>query len=149
MWRHHPKKGQMSVAPESSAPVSIDDDVEFLTEQIERLKELGQQDETDDVFDDEDVYDLSIRWGTALAGRLPRMAHYSSVGLLTDADERRFQSLSDELREVSPLIERFKLARPDFVDCPDAQASSGHHRKKRATKRKRLLSSLRNSLSRN
>jgi len=128
----------MSVAPQSSAPVGIDDDVEFLTEQINRLKELGQQNQDRDQTSDEDVYDLSVRWGTALAGRFPRIAHYSSMGLLPDADERRFQSLCDELRELSPLIERFKLARPDLADRPDARAGGRHHRKRRAPRRKRL-----------
>ena len=95
----------MSAAPESPLRVSIDDDLEFLTEQLRRLRELGDQKLADDVFGDEDIYDLSVRWGTALAGRLPRMAHYMSSGLLDEADERRFQSLCDELRAVSPLIE--------------------------------------------
>lgn len=128
----------MSGAAENPAPVDIDDDVAFLTEQMERLKELWECDPDRDQFGDYDVYDLSVRWGTALAGRLPRIAHYSSAGLLTDADERRFQSLCDELRELSPLIERFKLARPNLADRPDARAVGRHHQK-RATKRKRLL----------
>jgi hypothetical protein len=105
----------MNVAPKSSAPVSVDDDVEFLSEQLERLKELGAQNPDRDQMSDEDVYDLSVRWGTALAGRLARMAHYSSCGLLAEADQRRFQTLCEELREASPLIERFKLVRPDLA----------------------------------
>ncbi len=128
----------MNGAPESSSAVGIDDDVEFLTEQINRLKELGQQNQHRDQMSDEDVYDLSVRWGTALAGRLPRIAHYSSIGLLGDTDERRFQSLCDELRELSSLIEKFKLARPDLADRPDARAGGRHHRKRRAPQRKRL-----------
>ena len=125
----------MSMAPESHVQVNIDDDVEFLSEQLKRLRELAERKEAADVFGDEDVYDLSIRWGTALAGRLPRMAHYSSIGLLADADERRFRSLCDELLAVSPLIERFKLARPDLTDRRDDRASG---RKRRAPKRRRL-----------
>lgn len=122
----------MSGAAENPAWVGIDDDMAFLAEQMERLKELGECDRDRDQFGDYDVYDLSVRWGTALAGRLPRIAHYSSAGLLTDADERRFQELCDELRELSPLIERFKLARPDLAGCPDARTSS-RHQQKRAT----------------
>lgn len=117
----------MSMAPESRELIAIDDDVEFLTEQIAALKSLGARDEVDD----EDAYDLSIRWGAALAGRLPRMAHYSSRGQLDDADERRFQSLCDELRALSPLIERFKLARPELADTPAGD--------RRARQRKRLF----------
>ncbi|WP_231996858.1 hypothetical protein [Mycobacterium scrofulaceum] len=124
----------MSMAPESRVQVNIDDDVEFLREQIKRLQELAQQKGPADVFGDEDVYDLSVRWGTALAGRLPRIAHYSSIGLLTDADERRFQSLLDELRAVSPLIDRFKLTRPNLTNS----SGEGVGRKRRATKRRRL-----------
>lgn len=120
----------MSATPQERAPVSIDDDFGFVTEQIEALKELGHRDEAGDVYADEDVYDLSVRWGTALAGRLPRMAHYSSRGRLEEADERRFQTLCDELRNVSPLIERFKLTRPDLAGCPDARAGSRHRRKR-------------------
>lgn len=124
----------MSMAPERRVQVNIDDDVEFLSEQIRRLKELAEQKGPADVFGDEDVYDLSVRWGTALAGRLPRIAHYSSIGLLSDADERRFQSLRDELRAVSPLIERFKLTRPNLTDG----SGEGSGRRRRVTKRRRL-----------
>lgn len=97
------------------APVSIDDDVEWLTEQIQALKQLGRQDDVDDGR----IYDFSIRWGTALAGRLPRLVHYSSRGLLADADERRFQALCDELRGLSDLIDRIGLARPEFTPAAE------------------------------
>jgi hypothetical protein len=98
--------------------VNIDDDVDLLTEQIEALKRLGAKDE----LAEGESYDFSIRWGTALAGRLRRLVHYSSRGLLTDADERRFQSLCDELRALSDLIDRFGLAHPVFTERPPAKA---------------------------
>lgn len=99
----------MSAAKEASpATVSIDDDVEWLTEQIQALKKLGGK---DSVADNE-TYDLSIRWGAALAGRLPRLMHYSSLELLDEADERRFQSLCEQLRAVSDLVSKFGLTRP-------------------------------------
>jgi hypothetical protein len=97
------------------APVTIDDDVEWLTEQIQALKQLGRQDDVDDG----EKYDFSIRWGTALAGRLPRLVHYSSRGLLAEADERRFQALCDELRGLSDLIDRIGLARPVFTSAAE------------------------------
>jgi hypothetical protein len=97
------------------APITIDDDVEWLTEQIEALKQLGRQDKVDDG----QKYDFSIRWGTAMAGRLPRLVHYSSRGLLTDADERRFQALCEELRGLSDLIDRIGLARPDVTPAAE------------------------------
>ena len=98
------------------APITIDDDVEWLTEQIQTLKRLGRQSEVTDG----EKYDFSIRWGTALAGRLPRLVHYSSRGLLDEADERRFQALCDELRELSDLIDRIGLAQPVFSAAPPA-----------------------------
>ena len=97
------------------APVTIDDDVEWLTEQIQALKQLGRQDDVDDG----QKYDFSIRWGTALAGRLPRLVHYSSRGLLAEADERRFQALCDELRGLSDLIDRIGLAHPVFTSAAE------------------------------
>ena len=100
---------------DNPAPVTIDDDVEWLTEQIQALKQLGRQDEVDDGK----KYDFSIQWGTALAGRLRRLVHYSSRGLLADADERRFQALCDELRGLSDLIDRIGLARPDFTPAAE------------------------------
>jgi hypothetical protein len=99
---------------EKPAPITIDDDVDWLTEQIEALKQLGQKGEVDEG----EKYDFSIRWGTALAGRLPRLVHYSARGLLDEADERRFQALCDELRELSEVIERIGLARPVFSEEP-------------------------------
>lgn len=117
----------MSVAPHSGTPVNIDDDVAFLTEQIDALKRLGQRDDVDD----EEVYDLNIRWGTALAGRLPRVAHYSSLGQLGEDDRRRFDSLCDQLRELSPLIERFDLTRPKLPGSTEGRASGRGHPWKR------------------
>lgn len=117
----------MSATPNNGMPVNIDDDVAFLTEQIEALKQLALRDDVDD----EEVYDLNIRWGTALAGRLPRVAHYSSLGQLGDDDQRRFESLRDQLRDLSPLIERFDLTRPKFPGSTDGQASGGRHARKR------------------
>ncbi len=103
-------------------PVSIDEDVELLREQIEALKQLGRQ---DDVSDGE-IYDFSIRWGTALAGRLPRLVHYSGQGLLDETDQREFESLSRELRELSSLAARLGLAEP--VLSPEPERTAGPRR---------------------
>ncbi len=99
--------------------VDIDDDVEFLTDETKVRKELDEEDREDSVGE-EQHYDLSIRWGRAMAGRLQRLVHYSSLGLLDQADERRFQSLCDELRALSDLIDRFDLAQPVLTDGPPA-----------------------------
>ena len=120
----------MSVTPHDGTPVNIDDDVGFLTEQIEAVQRLGQRDDVDD----EEVYDLSIRWGTALAGRLTRVTHYDSLGQLSDDDRRRFRSLCDQLRELSPLIERFDLARPRLPGSTDGQASGERRARKRPSR---------------
>ncbi len=110
----------MTTTQRNQAPVSIDDDMEVLTEQLRALRELaGRQD-----VDDDQIYDLSIHWGAALAGRLPRLVHYSALGRLDDADERSFQGLCNELRAVQNLIERFGLSRPKLPSSrprlPDA-----------------------------
>jgi hypothetical protein len=118
---------------EKPAPITIDDDVEWLTEQIAALRQLGQKDEVSEG----EKYDFSIRWGTALAGRLPRLVHYSSRGLLDETDERRFQALCHELRELSEVIERIGLAQPVFSDSPPATAK--RHREPRPAKSRRGL----------
>ena len=100
------------------AAITIDDDVEWLTEQIAALKQLGQKDQVTDG----EKYDFSIRWGTALAGRLPRLVHYSSRGLLDEADERRFQALCDEMRGLADLIDRIGLVQPVFSTAPPTAA---------------------------
>ncbi len=101
--------------------VDIDDDVELITEQIKALKELRDKDDEEPISEGQ-RYDFSIRWGTVLAGRLRRLVHYSSLGLLDDADEPRFHALCDELRTLSNLIDRFRLAQPVFTDTPPAKA---------------------------
>jgi hypothetical protein len=103
----------MAMPSDKRPPIGIDDDIELLTEQMAALRELGRKEDVDG----ETIYDFSIRWGTALAGRLRRLVYYSSSGMLTDADERRFQSLCDEMRALSELIDRFNLARPMFTDA--------------------------------
>ena len=108
----------MSAAPEHTDTVDIDDDVELVNEQIKALKELGGQGQVSEV----QRYDFSIRWGTILAGRLRRLVHYSSLGMLDDADEHRFHALCAELRSLSDLIDRFRLARPVLIDSPPAAA---------------------------
>jgi hypothetical protein len=107
---------------DAPAPITIDDDVEWLTEQIDALKQLGQKGQVSDG----EKYDFSIRWGTALAGRWPRLVHYSSRGLLDEADERRFQALCDELRGLSDLIGRIGLAQPVFTEQKPAKSRRGH-----------------------
>jgi hypothetical protein len=102
----------------TGATVDIDADVELLTEQIKALKELGSKGQVSEG----QRYDFSIRWGTIQSGRLRRLVHYSGLGRLTDADERRFQALCAELRSLSGLIDRFRLAQPVFTEGKPARA---------------------------
>ncbi|OBJ72447.1 hypothetical protein [Mycobacterium sp. 1274756.6] len=88
--------------------VDIDDDVSVLTEQIAALQDLGNQPEVSEAT----VYDVSIRWGTALAGRLPRLLHYRDRGLLADDDAARVRRLCDQLRELTAVSRRLGLAEP-------------------------------------
>ncbi|OBE98604.1 hypothetical protein [Mycobacterium sp. 852002-10029_SCH5224772] len=104
----------MSTTARKPEPIGIDDDVELLDAQIAALKELAR---IDDVPEGQ-IYDFGIRWGAALAGRFRRLVHYSCLGVLDEGAERRFQSLCDDLRSVSDLIDRFDLARPRFTDTP-------------------------------
>ncbi|GBE65873.1 hypothetical protein MFM001_23350 [Mycobacterium sp. MFM001] len=116
-----------------TTPTGIDDDFELLNEQIEALKKLGQKEK----LAEGESYDFSIRWGAALAGRLRRLVHYSSQGILNEAEERRFQALCDELRGLSDLIDRFELAQPVFTDSPPAKAK--RHRGARRSSSRRAL----------
>ncbi|CAM3066553.1 hypothetical protein BST27_22565 [Mycobacterium intermedium] len=90
--------------------VVIDDDVAFLREQIDVLKQLGRRESVSEG----EIYDFSIRWGTALAGRLPRLVHYSSLQLLDVPGQHEFESLCGEFRALSDVIDRFGLARPQL-----------------------------------
>jgi hypothetical protein len=101
--------------------VEIDDDVELITGQIKALKELARKDDEEAISEGQ-RYDFSIRWGTVLAGRLRRLVHYSSLGRLDAADERRLHALCDELHTLSHLIDRFRLAQPNFTDASPATA---------------------------
>jgi len=107
------------------AAVDIDNDVELITGQINALKELAKTDD-DAPITEVQRYDFAIRWGTVLAGRLRRLVHYASLGRLDDADVRRFHALCDELRALSHLIDRFRLARPNFTVAPPAAAKRCH-----------------------
>lgn len=89
--------------------LAIDADIEVLAEQIRAVRELGRSADADH----ERIYDLSIRWGAALAGRLRRLQHLSAQGRLTEPDQRTFAALCEELRDVADTAVRLGLSRPD------------------------------------
>lgn len=107
--------------PAFKTNIDIDNDVALITQQIRALRELAKADDEEPISEGR-RYDFSIRWGTVLAGRLSRLRHYGSLGRLDDADMRRFAALRDELRTLSHLIDRFRLARPNFTDGPPSGA---------------------------
>ncbi|BBY08183.1 hypothetical protein [Mycobacterium noviomagense] len=125
----------MTATPQSRTPIGVDDDFELLNEQIQALKQLGAKKE----LAEGESYDFSIRWGAALAGRLRRLVHYSAQGILSEADERRFQALCDELRGLSDLINRFDLAHPVFTDSPPAKAKRHAGAQRSSSRRARRL----------
>ncbi|MGV0634270.1 hypothetical protein ABQE69_11340 [Mycolicibacillus trivialis] len=92
--------------------VDITDDVSVLTEQIAAVRQLGSRSEVSEAT----VYDVSIRWGAALAGRQPRLLHYRDRGLLAGADETRVRRLCAELRELSAVSRRLRIAVPRLGD---------------------------------
>lgn len=99
----------MSAPPQHDRPtISIDDDVALLSERLHELKRLGDNKEVSN----SEVYNFSIQWGVALAGRLPRLVYYDARGLLSDTDAKRFHSLCDEFRAVSVIAARLGLASP-------------------------------------
>jgi hypothetical protein len=112
------------------AAVEIDNDVELIGGQIRALRELAKQDDEAPISEGQ-RYDFSIRWGTVLAGRLRRLVHYSSLGRLDDSDERTFDALCNELRTLSHLIDRFRLAQPNFTDAAPATAKRFRSRSRR------------------
>ena len=110
-----------AIQDQTRTAIAIDDDVELINEQIKALKQLGQQDDAEPISEGQ-RYDFSIRWGTVLAGRLRRLVHYNSLGMLDDAGERTFHAVCDELRSLSHLIDRFRLAQPRFSEGSPARA---------------------------
>lgn len=86
----------------------VADDLEKLAAQIDALRKLEKL----DGLSEDQIYDFSLQWGSALAARLRRLAQYSAMGMLDGADEVDFQTLRSELDELSSLIDRFHLARP-------------------------------------
>lgn len=91
-----------------SAPVDVAADLDILFDQVRALRELGADPGL--TAEDGRVYDFSIRWGTMMSGRLPRILHYLDRDALTSADRARFDRLATEFDDVRTVIERFRLA---------------------------------------
>lgn len=85
-------------------------DVDQLFDLVGQLRELAADPGSGP--DSGPVYDFSIRWGALLAGRLQRLAYYHGQGVLSPDDRARYAALCAQLREMSPTIERLRLAHP-------------------------------------
>ncbi len=95
--------------------VDIDDDMDLLIEQVHALRQLDAECPSDAVTEAR-RYDVSIRWGAVMAGRLRRLVYYDARGMLAETDQRRFHELCRELNALSDVIERFGLAQPVLTD---------------------------------
>lgn len=100
----------MSDEPTCDRTVAAGADLDLLFAHVEALRELAA--DSAKARDSARVYDFGIRWGTLLAGRLERLAHYHCRGELRPDDRARYDALRAELRDVLPLAERLGLARP-------------------------------------
>ncbi|MFC0862149.1 hypothetical protein ACFHYQ_07550 [Sphaerimonospora cavernae] len=85
-------------------------DLDMLFDEVEALRVLA--DDPQASADQAQVYDFSIRWGTLLAGRLPRLDHYYRRGGLTPDERARYDTLRAALRDALPAMERLGIARP-------------------------------------
>lgn len=56
--------------------------------------------------------DFALEWDHLMADYLTQLDDYARVGLLTDEQCARFETLRTLLREKMPLIERLDLYRP-------------------------------------
>lgn len=90
--------------------VGVTADLDMLFGEVEALRELARDPQAS--ADPVRVYDFSIRWGTLLAGRLPRLEHYYRHGGLTPGERARYETLRAALREALPAMERLGVARP-------------------------------------
>lgn len=98
-----------SVAGRSAADV----DLELLFDQVAAVRQLARDVERKP--DPDRVYDVSIRWGTLLSGRLARLTYYADRGELSPPEQARYEQLQDDLRDVTPAAVRLGLHPPDVA----------------------------------
>lgn len=90
--------------------IGADADLDELFAQIDALRVLADGTQREPGRDE--IYDFSIRWGTLISGRLPRLAYYNNRGELSPLQEQRFRTLCDELRSVRSLVDRLGIVQP-------------------------------------
>jgi hypothetical protein len=114
---------------ENSEAISIDDDVELLTEQIKALKELGAKDQK--------TQSAKTRATTSASGGVRHLpggcggwCTTAPLGCSTRPMNADFNRSAPSCA-LSDLIDRFELAHPVFSDPPPAKAK--RHRDPRRT----------------
>lgn len=103
-------KGKVSKDQEPRRIPGAARDLDSLFAAVAALRELAA--DTSKKQDSARVYDFSIRWGTMLAGRLERLAHYHGRGELRPRERERYERLRTELRDALPAMRELGLARP-------------------------------------
>lgn len=68
------------------------------------------------VYDDLEILDLRIYWGTLMAGRYPRLKHFQKAGKLSVDQDLRLTRLEDRIREHSTALESLGLATLDRLN---------------------------------
>jgi len=90
-----------------------DADLDFLFGQLDQLLRLAKN--PDAASDGDQRYDLSIRWGVLLSGRLQRVLHYARRGELTVNEQERFVELCSRLRDAAPVARALGVADPTQI----------------------------------
>lgn len=106
--------------------VSVDEDITTMLDTLGALRELAESDGGSPGQDA--VYGFSVRWGTMVAGRLVRLAHYRDEGRLAPAEQQRYDALRNQLRQALPDIDRLGLVRPAVALAGTAAAKHDHRR---------------------
>lgn len=101
--------------------VGIMADIDLVGAQLQEVCHLAA--DPTRAADGDRVYDVSIRWGTMLSGRLERLVHYASHGELSPREVARYEELLEELAAALPLIDRLGLGRPS-VPRPGGRGTS-------------------------
>ncbi|MHA2789434.1 hypothetical protein ACXZ66_09845 [Corynebacterium sp. S7] len=62
------------------------------------------------VYDNLEILDLRVYWGTLMAGRYPRLKHFQQAGKLSVDQEQRLTALEGKVREYASDLDSMGLA---------------------------------------
>jgi hypothetical protein len=91
-------------------PSGIDRDLSMIFTETEALRSLTS--DPNEAKDGSRVYDLSIRWGVLMSGRLKRLEHYYRAGEPMEYQKQRYRELRRELEASMLLVERLGISPP-------------------------------------